>query len=59
VWGDAELARVGKEEGVQGLSKVLIGQGGGEELTDVFMAMGCRWPHSEGMEAGGGETDED
>jgi hypothetical protein len=38
--GDAELARVWKEEGVQGLSRVFIGQGGGEGLAAVFMAMG-------------------
>jgi hypothetical protein len=40
--GDAELARVWKEEGVQGLSRVFIGKGGGEGPAAVFMAMGCR-----------------
>jgi hypothetical protein len=52
VWGDAKPSRVGKEESVQGLSKVLIGQGGGEETAVVFMAMGRRRPHSKGMEVG-------
>jgi hypothetical protein len=50
--GDAELAQVGKEEGVQGLRRVFIGQGGEEGPTAGFMAMGRRRPHSKGMEAG-------
>jgi hypothetical protein len=35
---------VWKEEGVQGLGRVFIEQGGGEGLAAVFMAMGRRWP---------------
>jgi hypothetical protein len=35
---------VWKDEGVQGLSRVFIGQGGGEGLAAVFMAMGRRRP---------------
>jgi hypothetical protein len=37
-----ELARVGKEEGVQGLSKVLIGQGGEKNRRP------CLWPWGDG-----------
>jgi hypothetical protein len=45
--GDAKPARVGKKEGVQGLSTVLIEQGKGEEeAAAVLMAMGRRRPHS-------------
>jgi hypothetical protein len=46
-WDDAKPARVGKEEGVQGLNTVFIGQGKGEEeAAAVLMAMGRRRPHS-------------
>jgi hypothetical protein len=46
-WGDAKPARVGKEEGMHGLSTVLKGQGKGEEgAAAVLMAMGRRRPHS-------------
>jgi hypothetical protein len=35
-WGDAKPARVEKEKGMQGLSKVLIGQGGRRNSGRVY-----------------------